>query len=140
VRGEDVDAQLVRRPQHVLAAAPQGRGRPLQRVAAVQQERSSRPLGARALDQRGQVRVSAHPPVPGGEGREIDVGERVRQRRAGRHAVVRQPARAGQVRRPPALVAHREQRVGLPEVDRQQRGVRVGQVQQGHVAERLEVE
>ena len=140
VRGEDVHAELVGRPQHVLAPAPQRGGRALQRVAAVEHERARRPLGPHPLDQRGQVRVAAHPSVARGQGGEVHRGERVGARAARRDPVVREQRRAGQIRRLAALAADAEQRVGLAIVDGPQRGVRVGQVQQRDVAERLELE
>jgi len=77
VPGEHVDAELVRGPQHVLAAAPQGRRGTLERVAAVEQDRAARTLGAHALDERGQVRVAAHPAVARGQRGEVDGAERV---------------------------------------------------------------
>ena len=140
VRGEHLDAQLVRRPQHVVAPAPQRGGRALQRIAAVEQQRPARPLGPDALDQRGQVRVATEASVARRQSRKIEIRRRVGFRAAPWDAVRPEEPLAGQIGRLPALLTDAEQRVGLAGVHGQERRMRVGEVQQRDVAERRHVE
>src|SRR4029450_3791439 len=77
VRGGDLDTALVRDPHHVLAAAPEGGRRTLERVTAVEQQRAPAPLLPNPGDERRQGGVAAHAPVAGGQRREVEVGARV---------------------------------------------------------------
>ena len=73
VRREHLDAELVHRPHHVLAARPERRRRALERVAAVEQQRLAGTLVAHALHQRREMRVATHAPVAGREGGEVEM-------------------------------------------------------------------
>ena len=140
VRREDLDAELVHDPHHVEAARPERRRRALERVAAVEEERPARPRVPDALDQRRQVRVAPHPAIARGERLEVQVAQRIRFGRSARDPIGAQERLARQERRLARLVAHPDQRIRLSVVDGVERGVRIGHVEQGDVAEVLEVE
>ena len=140
VRREDVDTELVRDPHHVLATAPERGRRALDRVATVEQERAPIALLADPLDQGGEMRVAPHPPVPRGQHREIEIRAGIRLDGTRREVIRAKQLGAGQKRRPAALGADADDRVGLAIEHRPKRRVGVGDMEQGHVAERLESE
>src|SRR5437763_11181246 len=140
VRRHHLDAERVGDPHHVLAAAPEGGRRALTCVAAVEEQRLPGPLGSRALDERGEVGVTAHPAVARRQRREVEVRRGVRLDGARRDVVGPEELGAGEERRLAVLSAYTDERVGLAVVEGAQRRVRIGEVEQGDVAERLELE
>src|SRR6266540_4124651 len=118
---EDLDAELVHGPDHILAARPEGCGRAVERVAAVEEERLPRPLGARALDHGGEVSVAAHAAVACRQRGEVEVGERVGLGAAALDAVMPEEGLAREVSGLAHLVPDADQGVGLTVVDGQQR-------------------
>ncbi len=117
---------------HVLPFGPQGGGRALPGVAPIEQERAGT-RSLKALDQRGQVRKTAHPSVAPGRLLEIQMGERVGEFRACPHVGKLEQVVAHQMRQLAAHVADADVDIGLPEMDRQQLRVAVGHVQKRHL-------
>jgi hypothetical protein len=119
---------------HVLGVGPQRGAGTLPGVAAVEQQRA-RAAGLHALDQRGQVGEAADLAVGLRRLFEIQVGEGVGLDGVRLDAEVLEQLLADQVRHLAELLAETEIDVRLAEVDRQQLGVAVGDVQQADVAE-----
>ncbi|MCY1297115.1 hypothetical protein D9M70_465420 [compost metagenome] len=138
VRRHHVDAQRQRRIDHVLPLGPERRGRALPGIAAIEQQRAW-PARLEPLDQRGEVRKPADLAVAARGLVEIEVGERMRLRRAGADAVVAQQRVADQVRRLAGVVADAEVDVGFAEIHRPQLRMAVGEMQQVDVAEARQV-
>src|SRR6185295_20281538 len=109
--------------------------RALPAVTAVEQQRAGA-LAAQALDQRRQMRESAHRAVGARRALEIEVGERMCGARSGRDAEVPEQLFADQVRGLAARAAGAEVDAGLAETRRLELRVAVGDVQQADVAER----
>ena len=130
VRGHVLDAQAPLRADHVGALGPQRRRRALPAVAAIEEQRV-RPRSSQPLDQRGEMRVAAHPPVAARRAFEIQMGEGVRPGGARGDAVVREQRFAHQVRR--ASIADVDAR--LAEMHWQELRMHVGDVHQRNVAE-----
>ncbi len=140
VRGENLDSELVHDPDHVLAARPESGRRALQGVAAVEEDRLARPFRAGVLDQRRHVGVAAHAAVARRERGEIHAGHGVGLGRAPGERVGLEKRLAREIGRTAGFVSDPDERVGLAVVDGQERRVRIGHVEQGDVAERLERE
>ncbi len=117
VAGHHVHAQQLAGVDHVLRLGPQRGGRALPGVAAVEQQRAGA-AGLQALDQRGQVREAADLAVAPRGLLEVEVGERMRHRRAGRHPGRLQQVLAHQVRQLALHGADAEVDARLAEVDR----------------------
>jgi hypothetical protein len=86
------------------------------------------------------VRVAAHPAVARRQRGEVDGAQRVGGGGARGDPIRAQELLAREVRRLAPLVADAEERGGLAEEDRTQGGVRVGEVEQGQVAQRRNLE
>jgi hypothetical protein len=134
VQGHDVDAERLAGVDHVLGVGPQRGAGALPGVAAVEQQGAGA-AGLHALDQGGQVGEAADLAVGLGGLVEIQVGEGVGLEGVRLDAEVLEQLVADQVRHLAELVADAEIDVRLAEVDRQQLGVAVGDVQQADVAE-----
>ncbi len=133
VAGHDVDTEQLAGVDHVLSARPQRRRRTLPGIAAIDQQGTGT-RGAHLLDQRGQVRKTADPPVPARGLDEIEMGERVRRGRVRLQTIVLQESVADQMRRTIERAADADIDRGLAEVDRLQLRVAVGEMQQVDVA------
>ncbi len=84
--------------------------------------------------------IAAHAAVPRGQGGEIEVGVGVGLHGGGREVVRAEQLLTREKRRATALGADADDRVGLAVEHRAKCRVRVGDVEQGHVAQRLEGE
>ena len=133
VSGHDVDTQQFAGIHHVLAARPQCRGRTLPGITAVQQQRT-RARGPQLFDQRGQMGEATDPPIASSGLDEVERGEGVRRRGVGLQAELFQKGLAHQMRRPVQRLTQTQVDRGLAEMDGQQLGVAVGEVQQMHIA------
>jgi hypothetical protein len=109
-------------------------------VAAVEQQRASLAFRADRFEHGGDAIESSEPAVALGECREILRGERIRRRAARRNAVMLEQRAAGQVRHKPARGPDAEIDRGLTEVQRQELGVDVGDVEERDIADRLEAQ
>ena len=138
VRSHHIDAQRETGVDHVLPAGPQRRGRALPGVAAIQQERT-RTLGTKLLHQRGEMREAADLAVDPRCLHVVQASEGMRLRCARRDAEVRQQRLAHQVRRTARGGPHADVHARLAEVQRQQLGVTVGEVQKADVAEARQI-
>src|SRR5687767_14040313 len=136
VAGHDVDPQQLRARDHVRAAGPQGRGRALPGIAAVEQQRP-RPLRAHAFYQRGEVREAADPSVAARGILEIEMRVSVGQAAAGLDAVVLEQRLTDEMRRPALRPEQADVRVRFAEVEGIELRVAIRQVEQGDIAGRF---
>ena len=138
VAGHQVDAQQLAGLYHVPALGPQGGGRALPGVAAIQQQRT-RAAGLHAFDQGGQVRKTTHLAVALRRLLKVKVGQRVGLRRASLYAAGAQQVLAHQVRQLAFHAAKAQVDVGLAEINGLELGVAVGHVQERHAAKARDV-
>ena len=129
-----VHAQHLAGVDHVLAVGPQGRGRTLPGIAAIEQERVWA-AGFDLFDQGGQVGETADLAVGFGGLREIEVAESVRLRRTGLHTVELQELLTDDVRWATQGLTHTQVHVGFTEIHRRELRVAIGEVHEADVAE-----
>ncbi len=133
VQGHDIDPERLAGVDHVLRVAPQRRTGTLPRVAAVEQQRAGA-IGLHALDQRRQVGETADLAIGFRCLLEIQEGEGMRVDGVRLETKMLEEVLADQMRHLAELVAETEIDARLAEIDRQQLGMAVGDVQQADVA------
>ena len=125
---------------HVLALAEQRRIAVLPCVAAVEQHHPVAALGTNRLDDRGNAVEPAHAAVAPGQGGEVHSGERIGCSRAGRDPIEVEQRLAADMRNQSFHLADAEIDRRLAEQQRHELGVEIGNVNEGNVADRLEVQ
>ena len=140
VRGHRVEAHGVLDLDHVLALGFERRQRALPGVATVQEQRVVRTFGAHRLDQGHHPVDTADAAVFLGERSEIVARQRIGLGRTRLDPVVSEEILTRDMRRQALDLADPDVNRGFAEIDRRQLRVHVGEMQQRHLAHRLEVE
>ena len=139
VAGHRVGLQELHAVGHVLALGLQRAERTLPGVAAIEQQHAvAAALRPHRLDDRRGTVETADAAIGLRQRLEVLEGQRIGVRRFFRNAVALQERLAGDVRRLALGVADPEIERRLAEIERRQLAVDVGDVQQRHVADRLE--
>jgi hypothetical protein len=138
--GHRLDAQQIRRLDHVGALRGVGQSCALPRIAAIEQQGAFGPgVVAQAIDQRLEMREAAELAKSRGGFFEIEKGEGVGVGAVGPDAKPIEKGAADQMRRLSGHRADPEIDARFAEIDRQQLRVRVGDVQDTRIAEAFEI-
>ena len=132
--GHHIDAEFATGLDHILTVCPQGGGRTLPGVAAIEQQRIG-PTGTQLFDQRRQMRVAANPAVALRGAHKIEMRVGMRFGTAGGDGKLFQQRCADQMRRLTARSPGAEISRGLTKPDRQQLRMTVSEMQQMDVTE-----
>ena len=140
VAGHRLDAEQICRLDHVGALHDVGQPAALPQIAAVDEQRAAGAgLGAQAVDQRLEMREAAEPAVAVRGLGKVEIGEGVRLAAFRRDAEMLEERFADQMRRLAGHGADAEIDARLAEMDRVKLRMRVGHVQQPHIAELADV-